>query len=277
MRLMICSTEDVASVNIRDRLLERGEWEEAGTFEGSHAWKRGEDLLVTIQETHIFSDHVDRRVRDSLGADPDTVIFLSRHKAASGIHTLTVHPIGNHTSADFGGKEATLVPAAPRQMTGLLRTLYRKAEGLEFKVSFEVTHHGPYLETPSIFIEIGSSEETWGHRGAAEAIAATLLDQEVPDHPVSIGLGGGHYAPRFSDMALGKRVCFGHMIPTYALKAGGRERIPGMVSRACEASGGAGMAYLHKKSLKRAQTTELRHLLEDMGIQVVDSKGLEDL
>ena len=41
----------------------------------------------------------------------------------------------------------------------------------EFDLSLEVTHHGPWINVPSIFVEVGSTAETWGHRGAAEVLA----------------------------------------------------------------------------------------------------------
>ncbi|MDD1748219.1 MAG: D-aminoacyl-tRNA deacylase, partial [Methanomassiliicoccales archaeon] len=94
------------------------------------------------------------------------MVFLSRHKAASGIPTLTAHPIGNFSKADFGGRPGTLVRSSPDMMTSTLRELQRNAAGLGFGVSFEVTHHGPYLEAPTMYIEIGSSEENWGNKDA---------------------------------------------------------------------------------------------------------------
>ena len=41
----------------------------------------------------------------------------------------------------------------------------------EFEVTLETTHHGPLLDTPTLFIEIGSTEEHWGRTDAAEVWA----------------------------------------------------------------------------------------------------------
>ena len=68
-------------------------------------------------------------------------------------------------------------------MTSLLRELKRRPPGCSFEVTYEVTHHGPYLETPTLFIEIGSSEATWGDRDAARAIARALTEVRVTECP----------------------------------------------------------------------------------------------
>lgn len=277
MRLLLCSTSDEASVNIRDALLGFDGWEILGDLEGMHYYRRRDDLLVTISAVHLYADHVDRMVASACGTEIDSVVFLSRHKAASGIPTLTVHPIGNFSKAGYGGKEETLVPSLPDMMTSALRDLQRNAAGLDFQVSFEVTHHGPYLESPTMYIEIGSSEANWGHKGAAEAIAKTLL---LPNHvvgPKAIGIGGGHYAPRFSEVIATKRVSFGHMIPNHFADQADDDRLRKAVYMAREKSGDAKMVYIHKKSMSRARATHLRDLVRELGAAAIDSSDLDDL
>jgi D-aminoacyl-tRNA deacylase len=276
MRVLLCSLADNASVNIRDRLLEIGDWEEQGQFEGNPVYRCEETMMVSIQQLHIHAEEVDGRMEQDLGIAPEVVIFLSRHRAASGIPTLTVHPIGNHRAADFGGRESTLVPAVPHLMTSLLRTLAREAIDLDFEVSFEVTHHGPFLSTPSIFIEIGSDETMWDHREAAEAIARTLVGTKMEENPIAIGMGGGHYAPRFTEVVMRRRVSMGHMIPSYAMKGADDQALREMVENAVEASG-SDMVYVHKKSMKRSEATSLKKMLTGMGLKVIESKDLDPL
>jgi D-aminoacyl-tRNA deacylase len=277
MRLLLCSKSDIASVNIRDALLNLGGWKEKGAHEGEPCYSRGEDLLATIQEVHLFADNIDVQVSKSCGSNIDAVVFLSRHKAASGIPTLTVHPIGNFTKADFGGRPGTLVKALPDMMTSALRDLTRNAAGLGFQVSFEVTHHGPYLETPTMYIEIGSSEDNWGNEEAAKAIATTLLSSNLIVAPKVIGIGGGHYAPRFSEVVATKRASFGHMITNHFADHADDDAMIAAVRMALENSDGAEMVYIHKKSMTRARATHLRHLVESMGAKAIDSSDLEDL
>jgi D-aminoacyl-tRNA deacylase len=203
----------------------------------------------------------------------EEVIFLSRHRAASGIPTLTVHPIGNYGKADHGGAAGHLVPSAPRTMTGLLRQLNARVNTLPFKVSFEVTHHGPLMTRPTCFIEIGSSENEWGHEGAAHVIADSILNLEVEDEPIAIGIGGGHYAPRFTELSLLRKIAIGHMVPNYAMESTDIAGIRKMITDAAKASG-TDLAYLHSKSLPKARVTSLREMVEQEGLRIIESDDI---
>ena len=158
----------------------------------------------------------------------------------------------------------------------MLRELKDQAIGLPFGVTFEVTHHGPYLETPTLFIEIGSSEASWGDRDAARAIARSLTEVRVVAGPRAIGIGGGHYAPRFTEVCLTKRISFGHMLPVHAFDLQDTDDLAAKIGRGMEQSG-ASIAYLHRRSMKRSEATLVSKLVTDLGYRVVDSSDLEDL
>jgi D-aminoacyl-tRNA deacylase len=194
--------------------------------------------------------------------------------------------MGNYNSdPKFGGKPEELVTSAPHIMTEGYRRLLENAKQyygakLKHSISFEVTHHGPILDTPSFFIEIGSDESAWEDELAARVIAQTILDLLNPgledtlkDYPIAIGIGGGHYAPRHSDVARKKQVSFGHMIPNYAL-----EVIPEkMLIRAMERTPGAENVYFHKKALKKPRYRELKAFFLEKGYKVLQSADLEDI
>jgi len=114
------------------------------------------------------------------------------------------------------------VPTEPRMMTLALLFLRHYARDLDFQISFETTHHGPYLETPTFFIEIGSDENAWPEVEPAKAIARVILDLDKSDitdeDEVGIGVGGGHYAPRHTDFIERMKASIGHMVPNYALR-----------------------------------------------------------
>ncbi|HSV41873.1 MAG TPA: D-aminoacyl-tRNA deacylase [Methanomassiliicoccales archaeon] len=275
MRLLLSSEEDPASRNIRTKVLDVEGWSEVGSFQGHPLMKRSDFFLATIDGIHIFAEGMDGIFRSETGMAVEEIIVLSRHKAASGIPTLTVHPIGNYGKADFGGREGVLVPAPARTLTSLLRQLSVKALGLPFQVSFEVTHHGPYLGTPTCFIEIGSSADQWRNEEAARAIASSILSLQQNDDPVAIGIGGGHYAPRFSEVCIAKKVAFGHMVPNYALEGADDDRTSDIFQKAKEASD-ATLAYLHKKSMSRPRAAQLKAIADNIGLKVVESSDLED-
>lgn len=271
VRVWVASEADEASVHQRAALLDAATWTESAAFEGRPSYRRGDVALVSIREHHLYRDHLDRDLTAALGEPVDLVVYLSKHRSESRTPSLTVHPIGNPKAADFGGRPGALVPAAPRWMTAALRRLRVEARGLPYEVTFEATHHGPYLETPTFYIEQGSTEREWADPRASAAIARALLDLEPVDAPVAIGLGGGHYAPRHTDVAVARRVAFGHLLPSHALEGVSDDLLAQAVAR----TPGAGLAYVHRKSLGKPQTRALESRLAALGLRVVHEADLE--
>ena len=186
----------------------------------------------------------------------------------------------------MGGKKQTLVKTSPRLNTELLRILDKNAKKANtyHTVCFEVTHHGPYLEVPTLFIEVGSNEEEWNNKKPAEIVAETLIElfkkyhyeEDLPkDIPVLIGIGGGHYAPRFTDVALEKKAAFGHMIPTYQIENGNINTE--MLQKAIDATPNFKGIYIHRKGLKKSQITMIKQWCKELDISYISSKDLEDL
>jgi D-aminoacyl-tRNA deacylase len=270
MRALVASEADEASMNQRNALRALAQWDETASFEGRPAWRLGELRLVTIPEMHLDRDDLDRDLAREFGDPVELVVYLSKHRSESRTPSLTVHPVGNPKAAEFGGRPGTLVPAAPLWMTAALRRLRREAQDLPYAVTFEATHHGPYLETPAFYIEQGSTEREWSDLEASQAIARTLLGLVPVDAPVAVGLGGGHYVPRHSDLAKGYRIAFGHLLAGYALE----DTRPEIVDQAVDRTPGVSLAYLHRKSLGKAETRELETRLEARGLRIVREADL---
>lgn len=273
VKLIVTSSADNASMNIRARLMERAQWDESGSFDGEPVLLHRDFIMVQVAKMHLEEDHVDDRVRKETGKDVDAVIFASRHRSEKRIPTLTVHPIGNYSSADFGGSPGTLCPTAPHLMTSALRNLKRNAAGLSWDVSFETTHHGPTVNSPVFYIEIGSYEELWDRKEAAEAIAKSILDVEPRDDPVVLCIGGGHYAPRFTEVALSRKMSVGHMAANYALEA----LSPDMIAQMSKKSANAKKVYFHRKGMPKPAHRELRERFASCGLEEISSDDLEQL
>ena len=254
MNLIISSEADTASINLRDRLLEMAEWNEIGSFDNRTMWtltknyggfcKKG-TCLITIKELHIYAEKIDKIWETQFDKKIDNIIFLSRHKAASGRPSLTVHPIGNWGTAEYGGKENKVSGAAPEWMTGLLLNI-RNNRISGYDVCFEATHHGPLLETPTMFLEIGSSESEWEKKEPARVLIKSLLKLEPAEGINVIGIGGGHYTPRFTEAAFSHEVCFGHMIANYGVSV----LSPKIIIEAIKRSNADGI-YFHRKGMKK--------------------------
>ena len=221
--LVLVSRADPASVTIRDALLDMDPWKDAGAFEGLPVRERPGFLMVETDRLHLECDLLDRRLR-AAGLAFDAILVASRHKAESGKPALTVHPIGNPGAADFGGHAGRLVPSSPVLMGRVLRRLVAEAHGLKHQVTFEATHHGPYLETPTAFVEIGTDERAWTDPDLGRRVARALLAAAEPsagdDAPTLVMLGGSHYAPRATDLVRWSKANVGHILPAYALERG---------------------------------------------------------
>ncbi len=269
--LVLTSQDDIASLNIREKLLSLEKWKKIGNFNGFPVYENERFYVVHIKGPKIYAENVDRDIESKLKIKFNTIIVASKHKSASNMKSLTVHPIGNWGIAEAGGKSHCVVPTNPHLMTESLRIL-KKYRYDDYNVSFEATHHGPYLEKPTFFIEIGSTEEEWRDDKAGEVIAKTILETVERRNVPILGFGGGHYMPRITDIALKYRVSVGHMIPKYAVDVIDE----GIIKRACEKSGCKG-AYIHRKGLKGPERAKVREILEKLNIKIYDSKEFVEL
>ena len=189
------------------------------TVDGAPLRLLGERAATLRRATlHIEDDEVDRRLPAESRAGL-TIVFPSIHQSAAGQHALTVHPLGNPTpAAEVGGRPARLVPAAPRLMAAMLRRLADRGERIGWPASYEATHHGPYLTTPAFFAEIGFGDSTRPPAETVELLTDSLRDLAGdPLDRIVLGLGGGHYAPHFTELALERRVAFAHVFSRHVL------------------------------------------------------------
>ena len=287
--LIVSSTKDPASSNIKKELLEQSNWDEIDTFNDNTVYRHSsmkDIVIITINDKKITHENLEKEIEVKLEFKPKQAIFLSRHRSKTGEPSLTTHPIGNYGEAQFGGKTKTLSKSSPKLMTHLLRIMKKNAKQakLYHKVCLEVTHHGPYMNISTLFAEVGSTEEEWKKQEPAKIVAKSVLElldsyhyeENFPDDiPVLVGIGGGHYAPRFTDVVLKKKVAFGHMIPTYHIEAGNIN--DEMLQKALQGTPNVKGVYIHRKSLKKSQVTEFRNWFEDKEIPVISSKELSDL
>lgn len=275
-RLIIECLKDTPSKNIVASLVSEGGWEDMGS-DGEYSYRRkGDDVILSLPGLHIRTNDLDKRAAE-FGFTPDVVIFPSEHASTSGMPALTVHPMGNFNGNDLGGNERELATPCPAMMTDCLRMIKERCTLPEFNICFEATHHGPFVDTPSFFIEIGSDENYWPRKDAAELLASVIRDvPETNDYPAVVGFGGGHYAPRFTELALSYKVNFAHMLPNYQWMGHDDEDIARMIKLAIDRSG-TKLSFIHRKSMKGMEAQKLRELGESVGAEWVDWKDWEPL
>jgi len=249
---LVNSRQDKAGLNIRHhigQLLDEG---------GAGGWQiPGRTYaFYDVEERLIHADAVDREI------EADLLVFLSRHSSVNPVPVLTVHVTGNYGAAELGGEARTLAPAAPAMMQATLRALARHCpEG--YRVSYEVTHHGPTsLSIPSFFVEIGSTEKEWGDPVAGRAVAEAVLSAAPVNAIPLIGIGGTHYAPRETEIALTSRGAFGHIASSLRqVSALDTEMVQEMIRQS-----GAVAAYVDRKSLSRPELERLTGIFESLEI-----------
>ena len=114
-----------------------------------------------------------------------------------------------------------------------------------------------------MFLEIGSTDSEWEKRKPAEALIKSLLYLKPVSGINVIGLGGGHYTPRFTEAALTHEVCFGHMVANYGIPHLTEE----IVNNAIDASDAKGI-YFHRKGMKKTEYKKWKEWAEKEGIKV---------
>jgi len=238
--LVVVSGGDIASTNQADALLSKFKWQKMEDVEGLPAYSINDIRMWIHKDGVLFEDDLDLRWQNATGEKVIEAIFPSRHSAKSGNASLTLHPIGvpqlgANETPPYGGLSGNAPPPSPR-IASWWRHLRKSVEGTDianqFDLSLEVTHHGPWLNVPSLFVEVGSTAETWGHQGAANILAELIAkgiglygepqigvwdSKEHSGEPVIITLGGGHYSPRANKLGAIEGIWIGHMLATYAL------------------------------------------------------------
>lgn len=299
--LILVSGGDIASTNQAHELMKMGDWVALEPIEGLPAYSFKHARIWWLEDGCLWEDDLDKRWANATGEVPIEIIFPSRHSAASGNASLTLHPIGTmqiplQEIPDYGGRAGDCPPPNPR-IGAWWRELNSVASGLkEFDLSLETTHHGPWIETPSLFIEIGSTAETWGHLEAAKLLAGIIhrglgldgssgLGKWTGQGRVVVTLGGGHYAPRGNLLASHEGIWIGHMLATYALPFTKDEsgNVGGMwensIRKAMAATqlafpGGELICSMDKKAFKGWQRQAIRDLLEELEIPLLKSSEI---
>ena len=294
--LIIVSSGDIASVNQGKNLLAMDKWTELPLVENYSAYSFMHARMWWLPDGCLWEDDLDKRWKLATGEKPSEIIFPSRHSAASGNASLTLHPIGTMQipvgeKPEYGGRAGDCPPPNPR-IAAWWRELNRVANDFPgFDLSLETTHHGPWIETPSLFIEIGSTISTWGNEEAAELLAGIIhrglgldggkgLGNWPGNGRVVVTLGGGHYAPRGNMLGLDEKIWLGHMLATYALPFTKDEdgNVGGMwetsIRSAISATkfafpGGEIVCSMDKKAFKGWQRQAIRDLLADLDIPLL--------
>lgn len=217
---IIASSKDPAGVNIRNNLIQLFDFEKTNEkFDNNIIYQHNninnkKVKLYLINNDLIFSENIDK----TIGAD--AFIFASKHRSKENTPSFAVHAIGNWNSANFGGQDRKLCPSSAVLLKNLFIELDKNANNSGFEITLEATHHGPYVEKPAVFVEIGSTEKEWSNKQNGETIAKTImnaLQNENKNYKSCIGIGGPHYCNNFNKISLKTGIALSHVCPKYHL------------------------------------------------------------
>ena len=148
----------------------------------------------------------------------EPAIFMSKHSSSKSIGSFTVHSEGNWSSkAELGGIPNRLSMASPIEMLNTLIQMSKiNTDGVE--VTYEATHHGPHTHKRSFFAEVGGNADVVRSTSMAESLAKSIiksLERGNSSNHIAVGIGGNHYASKFTKLALEKSYAFAHIMPRY--------------------------------------------------------------
>ncbi len=215
--LIVASKQDKAGINITTHL---SEFRKNPVLSAFSSDQPNFDFYLIDKEI-IFTENLDLEKINKY----DFVIFASKHESESKEKTLSLHAPGNWRIAEYGGTSGKVCRASALFQKKMFENLSKNSEQYhlkDYKITLEATHHGPLIDKPCLFIEIGSTETQWVDRKAGFVIATTIRDtiEEFKPNPyaeVAIAIGGPHYCPNFNKLQLNSNVAIAHVIPSYSI------------------------------------------------------------
>lgn len=201
--LIVASKLDKAGINITTQLSQFGNFH-----------------FYLVENEMIYDENLDKAKINQY----DFIIFASRHVSEKGGKTISIHAPGNWNKAQFGGKDGKVCKTSAQFQKQLFEKLNKTLEKFPLKgyeLTLECTHHGPLIDKPCVFVEIGATEREWKDRKAAFVVAKAVSEimkefKENPYNEVAIGIGGPHYCPSFNKIQLNSNVAISHVISQYA-------------------------------------------------------------
>lgn len=238
MIAIVVSRADSASEHVFEQLLSEETWDRTVDTSCAQGQGGGKVFRTDGFELRTFDDwHLELDDAAEPFDDPELLVFASRHSGETG-PLLTAHFTGNFGPAEFGGDDRSLAATCPNALSSILGAFDEYAP-TEYETGIECTHHGPTdVGIPSMFVELGSGEEEWADPAGARAVARSILalrgvdphaarqqgdaiaqasEDDRPPRRHLVGIGGGHYAPRFERVIRDTDWRVGHVAADWTL------------------------------------------------------------
>ncbi|MEM3928939.1 MAG: D-aminoacyl-tRNA deacylase [Candidatus Korarchaeum sp.] len=177
----------------------------------------GEEFRLSDKDCEILElDREALYLKEDLFSGFDYILILSKHKGTPDHPIFTAHAPGNFGRAKYGGDHFKLSIAVPSLMKEYLIAANKRAGEIGYWVGFEPTHHGPTLDLPTAFLEIGCDERAWsdeeGLRVASESILEAIESWRDGKFIAAVAFGGPHVNEHFTKVELLTRFAIGHAV-----------------------------------------------------------------
>lgn len=262
MHLIVASRADKASMSMENFILESTPFKDLEN--GGDLYEFGEYRLKIIEKRHLNYDLLPAEER-GITADISDITFLSSHSSSAEIKSLTVHPTGNFGEAVLGGRSKKLSMSSPEKMTPALRKLAEAYRGNGFEITLESTHHGPYLEIPSFYIEIGTTEKEWKDASALQAVKEAVFTDADTVAENFVGVGGGHYMPKVTKYVMENKLNVGHLISKHDQDTITREQIEEAIENTPRCRG----FIMDRKGCRGPVRAIIREITDDRGLELI--------
>ena len=214
--LIVASKKDKAGINITTQLSQFKKNPLASILQND---ERGFDFYLVDDEI-VYTKNLDLNRINKY----DFIIFASRHSSEKNMKAITVHTPGNFHEPRLGGEKGKICRTSAifaKQMFEKIKSDVEKHDLKGYDVTMEATHHGPLIDKPCLFVEIGSTEHEYTDRRAGFILAKAISDlietfKMNPYNEIAIALGGSHYCPNFNKIQEKSNVAISHVIPNYA-------------------------------------------------------------
>jgi D-aminoacyl-tRNA deacylase len=265
--ILIASEKDLASMTMSNYLKNN---------KGFEALEHGSNFFESKihKNARLYVTNLELLSLDTLDAHvqrPKALIFLSKHESAKNIPALTCHFTGNFSDNHFGGNPRELGLTYPSLQKNLIHRINSKKSLVpDYEISIEATHHGPTsLQSPIVFVEIGSTAIQWADTNAASILCDAILDVIATGFrscdKVGIGLGGSHYPAKFNKLLLESEYGLATIAAKHNLNLVDHYMLEQMSSKSIEK---VTHIVLDKKGLGK-EKTRIVNLIERYGLDIL--------
>lgn len=265
---LVFSKRIKTGINVRGFLLKLYNFKKIGMFNGNPVYKQKNIFLYTLNKKIHYSEK-------NLG-EIDADFFIAPHFHCIDYYPkrFTVHPCGNWGKkwVKWGGKKGEFSCVDPLLLKIMLLSLVKNNPFPDFKVSIEASHHGPLVDKPILFVEIGSNKTQYAKKENAKVLATAIMDalkqfsfKNIKKPKIAIGIGSEHCAENFSKIMIEKDIAFSHICPGYQISELNKESL----KKAIEKTKGKVDMIIVDKNFKMSK--KISKILNSTGLPILSA------